>query len=101
MMISTVVLMSLRYRKLLAPSRYAAKSPYRNLCLTPHSTYSTLKLSLGDLHALRAGASVRAITAMYEIHAGTHSTASNLPANQRDVRRQHYEHLAVCLGLMQ
>lgn len=28
------------------PSRYAAKSPYRNLSLTPHSTCSTLKVSL-------------------------------------------------------
>ena len=85
MIISTVLLMAPRYRKLLAPSRYAAKSPYRNLCLTPHSTYSTLNRpinqSKGGLYALRIWcvSACRAFTAMCEFHAGTHSTASNLP----------------------
>ena len=47
-------------------------------------------------------ASVRAVTDIYEIHAGSHSTASNLPGHRRDVRRQQYKrHLAVGLGLMQ
>ena len=87
MIISTVLLMTPRYRKLLAPSRYAAKSPYRNLCLTPHSTYSTLNRPINQSINQRvactlsvSGVSVRAVPSLpCELHAGTHSTASNLP----------------------